>query len=270
MPAPLRLTPQFHERIWGVSDLAPWYPDAGKTAAAKLGEAWFTAEPPLPILVKFLFTTERLSVQVHPDGDWGVGKTEMWHILRAEPDSRIALGFEKPISAEALREAALSGEIERQLRWIPVRSGETYFIPAGAIHAIGAGIAICEIQQNSDITYRLFDYGRARELHLDRGIEAANLEAWRHPGPSVAEDLVGGWKRLAACPYFATDSREVTGAFSYSPDPARFELLICIEGTGQLNGQKFAAGDVWLLPKGSEKVELGGEALRLLRTYVPA
>ena len=260
MPAPIRLTPQFHERVWGVSTIA----------GRKLGEAWFTAEPPLPILVKFLFTSEKLSVQVHPDGDWGVGKTEMWHILRADSGSRIALGFEQPISPEALRAAALSGEIERLLRWIPVRAGETYFIPAGTIHAIGAGIAICEVQQNSDITYRLFDYGRPRELHLDRGIAAANLDAWRHPGACVAEDLADGWKRLAACPYFVADAREVAGALSYRPDPERFELLICLEGAGQLNGQPFAAGDVWLIPNASEAIDLQApETLSLLRTYVP-
>src|SRR5580698_7303376 len=122
---PIQLAPWFHERVWGVADLGPWYPNAGGAGAGqKLGEAWFTAEPPLPILVKFLFTSERLSVQVHPDGEWGVGKTEMWHILRAEHGARIALGFERHISAEALRAAALSGEIERLLRWIPVRAGE--------------------------------------------------------------------------------------------------------------------------------------------------
>jgi mannose-6-phosphate isomerase len=262
--------PQFHERVWGVRDLAPWYPHAGKAAGAKLGEAWFTVEPPLPILVKFLFTSENLSVQVHPDGEWGVGKTEMWHILRAEPEARIALGFEQPISPEELRAAALSGEIERLLRWIPVRAGETYFIPAGTVHAIGAGIAICEIQQNSDITYRLYDYGRPRELHLDRGIAASNPDAWRHPGASVAEDLLDGWKRLAACRYFAADAREVSGTLSYQPDKRRFELLIGLEGAGLLNGQAFVAGEVRLIPEGSGTIELrAAERLRLLRTYVP-
>src|SRR5258706_154782 len=124
-----RLPPAFHERVWGLHDLAPWFPEA--KAQNKLGEAWFTADPPLPILPKFLFTSENLSVQVHPDGECGVGKTEMWHILRADPGAAIALGFIRQIGPQELRDAALSGEIEKLLRWIPVTAGETYFIPAG-------------------------------------------------------------------------------------------------------------------------------------------
>src|SRR5260221_14598935 len=110
---PVRLKSTLHERVWGV-----WGP-----GDKKIGEEWFIAEPPLPILVKFIHTSEKLSVQVHPDGECGFGKTEMWHIMQAEPGAQIALGFEQPIEAKALRAAALSGEIERLLRWIPVRPG---------------------------------------------------------------------------------------------------------------------------------------------------
>ena len=191
--SPRRLTSNLHERAWG-------------------SERWYTAEPPLPILVKLLSTADKLSVQVHPDGECGVGKTEMWHILSAAPGAQIALGFEQPVGAEELRAAALSGDIERLLRWIPVHPGETYFIPAGTIHAIGAGIEICEIQQNSDITYRLYDYGRPRELHLDRALEAADLNSWQHPGASLGHGLADGWKRLAGCRHFATDSLGRHGA----------------------------------------------------------
>jgi len=236
----------------------------------KLGEAWFTADPPLPILVKFLFAAESLSVQVHPEGECGVGKTEMWRILRAGPGARIALGFDQPIASPELREAALSGEIERLLRWIPVSAGETYFIPAGTIHAIGAGVTICEIQQNSDITYRLYDYGRPRELHLDPGLAAADLENWRHPGACAAIELADGWKRLAGCRYFATDSIDLGGPFLYQPGPGRFELLICIEGAGQLSGRPLSQGDVWLIPEGIGLLPIGcAGALSLLRAYVP-
>src|SRR5439155_9895272 len=215
-PQPVKLTRTAHERVWCIR--VP----GGK----KIGEDWYTASPPLPILVKFLSTSDKLSVQVHPDGECGVGKTEMWHILYADPGAQIALGFEQPIGAEALRAAALSGEIERLLRWIPVHPGETYFIPAGAVHAIGAGISLCEIQQNSDITYRLYDYGRPRELHLDRGLEAANLAAWRHPGASLARELEDGWKRLVECCYFVTDSCEVNSNITYVANQSSFELLI--------------------------------------------
>ncbi len=225
-------------------------------------ERWYTSEPPLPILVKLLITSHKLSVQVHPDGECGVGKTEMWHILSAAPGAQIALGFTQPVGAEALRAAAASGEIERLLRWIPVSAGETYFIPAGTIHAIGAGITLCEIQQNSDITYRLYDYGRPRELHLDRALAVADLDAWRHPGASLRQDLADGWKRLAECRHFAVDSREGKGRFRYVASQSSFELLMVLEASGELNG--------WLLPAGAA-IELAPEnPLRLLRTYVPS
>jgi mannose-6-phosphate isomerase len=268
MTAPVRLAPSFHERVWGVHDLAPWF--AEKRAEAKLGEAWFTTDPPLPILAKFLFTSEKLSVQVHPEGECGAGKTEMWHILRAAPGARIALGFTQPVTAGELREAAVSGEIEGLLRSIPVAPGETYLIPAGTVHAIGAGLAICEIQQNSDITYRLYDYRRPRELHLDRGVAAANLAAWRHPGAAVETALPDGWTRLAECRYFATDSIRIGRALSYQPDPERFELLICVQGAGRLNGESFPAGAVWLLPQGCGPVRIEADpTARLLRSHVP-
>ncbi len=206
-------------------------------------ERWYTSEPPLPILVKLLVTSDKLSVQVHPTGECGVGETEMWHILGATHGAQIALGFTQPVGAEALRAAAISGEIERLLRWIPVSAGETYFIPAGTVHAIGGGITLCEIQQNSDITYRLYDYGRPRELHLDRALEAADLDAWRHPGATVGHALADGWKRLTGCRHFATDSRDVKGGFRYVANQSSFELLMVLERSGELEG--------WLLPAGA-------------------
>jgi mannose-6-phosphate isomerase len=258
--SPRKLATSHRERPWGVP--MPGY--------GKVGECWYIAEPPLPILVKLLFTSEKLSVQVHPDGECGVGKTEMWHILDAAPGAQIALGFEQPIDANALRAAALSGEIERLLRWIPVSAGETYFIPAGTVHAIGAGITICEIQQNSDITYRLYDYGRPRELHLDLALEAADLGAWSHRGASPAQDLADGWRRLAGCRHFATDLRDVKGYFSYVANASSFELLIVLEGSGKLNGESFSPQDGWLLPSGAA-IEIAPEnTLRLLRTYLPS
>ena len=238
--SPRKLTTSLRELTWG-------------------SERWYTSEPPLPILVKHLVTSDKLSVQVHPDGECGVGKTEMWHILSAAPGAQIALGFTRPVGAEALRAAAASGEIESLLRRIPVSAGETYFIPAGTVHAIGGGITLCEIQQNSDITYRLYDYGRPRELHLDRALEAANLDGWRHPGASLAHDLADGWKRLASCRHFATDIREATGDFHYVAGQSGFELLMVLEGSGELNG--------WLLPEGAA-IEIENP-LRLLRTYLP-
>src|SRR3954470_7243186 len=159
-----RLSTRLLPKVWGSTRLQPWYPDTSD----KIGEVWFEGPPHPPLLVKFLFTTEPLSVQVHPEG-----KTEMWHILAAEPGAKIAAGFREPISEKRMRESALSGEIENLLEWFEARPGDTFFIPAGTVHAIGSGLTVCEIQQHSDTTYRLFDYGRPRELHLDEGIRVS-------------------------------------------------------------------------------------------------
>jgi len=145
----------------GRTRLAPWYPDS----ATPIGEAWFLSDRELPLLVKLIFTSQRLSVQVHPDdGESGPrGKTEMWHILEAAPGASIAMGFREPLTRLRLWEATRTGEMEQLLHWAPVRAGETYLIPAHTVHAIGAGIVLCEIQQNSDVTYGCgITGGRAR------------------------------------------------------------------------------------------------------------
>lgn len=167
------------EKPWGREALpAPFTAPAGR----RVGEIWF--EPPAQmsdVLVKYIFTSEKLSVQVHPSdeqaialGEQGRGKEECWLVLDAEPGAMLGIGFRQPIDAETMRQAALDGSIEALMEWFPVRPGDFFYIPAGTVHAIGAGIALIEIQQNSDITYRLYDYGRPRELHLDKAVQVAN------------------------------------------------------------------------------------------------
>src|SRR5947208_2603901 len=200
-----RLTPSLRERVWGRTHLAPWCPDSDRP----IGEAWFLSDRDLPLLAKLIFTSERLSVQVHPDDgeDGPRGKTEMWHILDAEPGATIALGFREPITRERLRESARTGEIETLLNWMPVKAGETYFTPAHTVHAIGAGIVLCEIQQNSDITYRLWDYGRPRELHVDKAVPIAGLGV--HPGALRPVETGTGVKELVRCSHFVTELVEL-------------------------------------------------------------
>ena len=178
MAGPVRLTPSLREKVWGRTRLMPWFPDSEEP----IGEVWYLADRDLPLLVKLLFTSQKLSVQVHPaDGEAGPrGKTEMWHILEAAPGASIALGFREPIGRQRLLDAARSGSVEELLNWIPVHPGETYFTPAHTVHAIGAGIVLFEIQQNSDVTYRLWDYGRPREIHVDQAAAIADLSV--HPG----------------------------------------------------------------------------------------
>ena len=280
---PIRLLPSFREKIWGATTLEPWFHSTG----AQIGEVWFTADDNrtedgrtlselmhgdhFPILVKFIFTTARLSLQVHPNdaqAEGGPGKTEMWYILRAEPESTLALGFNQTITRERLRESAVSGEIEQLVRWFPVRAGDTFFTPAGVVHAIGAGIALVEIQQNSDTTYRLYDYGRPRELHLDKGVAVSQLDP--HPGASKPVDLGDGRRELARCAYFATETLEWARPMTWQPDPSHLDVLIFLEGNGTIGGRPVGPGEVWLVPAGTEPFPVAVDTkLRLIRTYVP-
>jgi mannose-6-phosphate isomerase len=178
-----RLPTREVEKPWGSDRLpAPFAAPQGK----RIGEIWFEPPAALPqLLVKYIFTSEALSVQVHPSNAETVlkglgkqGKEECWLIVDADPDAVLGIGFKEPISAETMRAAAEDGSIEGLMQWHKVRSGDFFYIPAGTVHAIGAGISLIEVQQNSDITYRLYDYGRPRELHLDDGIAVARGERY--------------------------------------------------------------------------------------------
>ena len=254
-----RLTPSLRERVWGRKRLAPWFPDSEKP----IGEAWYLADCELPLLVKMLFTSERLSVQVHPeDGEDGPrGKTEMWHIVEAEPGATIALGFREPITRERLLESTKTGEIEQLLNWVPARAGDTFFVPAHTVHAIGAGLVLFEIQQNSDVTYRLWDYGRPREIHVEKAAPIAELGIHAGAGERVAVGE-GCWE-LARSKYFVTELIESEG---FGLDAGACQLLICIEGEARVDGEAVRAGEVWLLGDGVTRVEGKG---RFLRTFTP-
>jgi mannose-6-phosphate isomerase len=169
------------EKPWGKDLLpAPFAAPPGK----RIGEIWFEPPADLPqLLIKYLFTSEKLSVQVHPSDSQTVaagigrqGKEECWLVIDAEPGATLGIGFKGAIDAVTMRAAALDGSIEGMLEWYPVRAGDFFYIPANTVHAIGGGCSIIEIQQNSDITYRLYDYGRPRELHLDEAIAVARGE----------------------------------------------------------------------------------------------
>ena len=169
------------EKPWGRAVLpAPFVAPVG----SRIGEIWFEPPPELPsLLVKYIFTSEKLSVQVHPDdaqalasGDGANGKEECWLVIDAEPGATLGVGFRDRLSSGQIRAAALDGSIEDLLVWHPVSANDFFYIPANTVHAIGAGISLIEVQQNADITYRLYDYGRPRELHLDAGVAVARGE----------------------------------------------------------------------------------------------
>jgi len=250
-----QLQPSLHPKVWGRKRLSPWFADSEEA----IGEAWYVADCDQPLLVKLIFTAERLSIQVHPDDgeDGPRGKTEMWHILEAEQGAQIALGFREPITRERMIEAAKTGEIEHLVRWIPVHAGETYVTPAHTVHAIGAGIVLCEIQQNSDVTYRLYDYGRRRELHLAQAAAVADLGV--HSG-RVVEDEV-------RTKHFVTSQVEVKAGEELRAECEDCDLWIILEGEGTIDGEPYRAGEVW---QGGEIMVLKADwSTRLLRTYAP-
>jgi mannose-6-phosphate isomerase len=245
-----------------------------------------------PLLVKFLFTTDKLSVQVHPPDSYGGirgtswGKTEMWHILRAAAGARLAVGF-RPDAAkhlashpQALREAIAGGAIEQMLDWVEPRAGDTFFVPAGTVHAIGPGLVLCEIQQNSDITYRLYDYnrpgtdGRPRPLHVEQALDVMQWQTDAGRTAPVELTTVEGTRRcLAACPYFATERWSLEKSDQFSTR-GRVQIWIGLEGIAEFEagGQRVACskGEVVVIP-----ADAGSFALRpqppcvLLRTFPP-
>ncbi len=178
------------EKVWGRDTLpAPFAAPEGQ----RIGEIWFEPPPEHPdLLVKYLFTSEKLSVQVHPSDanaqDGEDGKEECWLVLDAEPGAKLAIGFDDEIDAEAMEAAARDGTIEQLLSWHEVSPGDIYYLPAGTVHAIGPGLSLVEVQQNSDTTFRLYDYGRPRELHLERAIAVAQGTPYAAKYSSTVDD----------------------------------------------------------------------------------
>jgi mannose-6-phosphate isomerase len=226
---------------WGRDSLpAPFAAPAGE----RIGEIWFEPPPELPaLLVKYIFTSEKLSVQVHPSDAQlpGHGKEECWLILAAEPGASLGIGFREPLDAAGMRAAALDGSIEHLLEWHPVAAGDFFYIPAGTVHAIGLGVSLIEVQQNSDVTYRLFDYGRPRELHLDAGIAVARGEA--HGPQHRATAPLGATARLVAGPLFRLDQvrGEMLGAVGSDYGAAPL-LVIPRDAPAQVGGETVAPG----------------------------
>ncbi|MBV7259020.1 class I mannose-6-phosphate isomerase [Erythrobacter sp. WH158] len=173
------------EKVWGRDQLpASFKAPSGE----RIGEIWFEPPAELPqLLVKYLFTSEKLSVQVHPGNhnalDGEAGKEECWFVLHADEGAKLAIGFDEELTSEQIERAARDGSIEGLLTWHDVKAGDVYYLPAGTVHAIGPGLSLVEVQQNSDTTFRLYDYGRPRELHLERALAVAD------GGPYPAEQM---------------------------------------------------------------------------------
>jgi mannose-6-phosphate isomerase len=319
---PARLEPTFSLRPWGSRSLAPLFPEKSNLAEP-IGEAWMTgnesrfidgpfagktlgeawpAMPPewtgpridhaaaFPLLVKFIFSEEKLSVQVHPDDAYaakhengGRGKTEMWYAMNTRPGAEVLAGLKPEVTRESFKRAIANGTAEDCLLHVPVRAGDAVFVPARTAHTIGAGLVLCEIQQQSDTTYRVYDYnrrdanGNARELHVEKALDVIRFgeQIGGKVTPVLTESNGVAKTYFVACPYFATEKWEFAGRAAGLTSRERFELLIILAGNGRITWSgshaAYAPGQVWLLPAALGEYELAAESsTSVLRTLVPA
>lgn len=285
--SPFRIEPRFVTRVWGFRDLRPWYdrvagedpvgevwltgddclvgsgPNGGKTLgrvfeefpAAMLGAD--LADQGSPLLIKVLFAREKLSVQVHPDDalaqKYGQprGKAECWYALAAEPGAEVAAGLKPGVTLEQVRNGIQNGTLESSLQMLPVAAGDMVFVDAGTVHAIWPGSILLETQQNSDITYRMYDYGRPRELHVDKSIEATRLVT--HAG-KVAPTVLADRTVLIQSEYFCVEripvevSRSSTTLPGEAEKAAGLSYLFAAAGSARLASPGF--GELELTPRG--------------------
>ena len=293
---PLLMAPEFDPRPWGTLDLSPIYP--GRCFTKKIGEAWLTgdhckvANGPLagrrldeisqeyqralvgeaardpkrfPLLLKFLFPHEKLSVQVHPDDaaaqrvgePWG--KTECWYIVQAAPAAQIGLGLKPGVTRDQFAQAIHEKRAEELLNWLDVHAGDMIYVAAGTVHTLGPGSILVETQQQSDATYRLYDYGRPRELHLEQGLAATKEKTTA--GKVMRRALPGEGEELVAAPYFVVDRFALTMERKFSTATAgasSAQILVAIEGQGSVqcagsDPVHFAKGDAVVIPANAQE-----------------
>ena len=320
---PTRLEPIFSPRPWGSLSLAPFFPEKsglaqpigeawltgndcvfanGPFAGKRLGDAWpqmkedwrgtaAATSPIFPLLAKFIFPEEKLSVQVHPDDAYaaaheraagGVGKTEMWYAIRSRPGAEVLAGLKPGVTSESFRRAIAHGTAENCLEHMPLATGEAIFIPARTAHTIGAGIVLCEVQQHSDITYRVFDYnrrdaqGHARELHIDKAMAVMRFGAQTCGKLEPVRVVRGGAKEslFVACPYFVAEKWEFGESVERATSREHFDLLVMLEGSGSIEWERSSAtysqAQAWLFPAALGKYTLRPTApTSLLRTFAP-
>jgi mannose-6-phosphate isomerase len=283
---------------------------SGPFSGEKLGDVWpaMSAEwkgaslsggGPFPLLIKFIFAEDKPSVQVHPDDEYasrheqaagGRGKTEMWYAVSARPDAEVLVGLRPGVTRQSFERAIADGSAENCLERVPLKAGDTVFVPARTAHTIGPGLVLCEIQQNSDITYRVYDYnrrdakGRARELHVAKALEVIRFGEQRSGKIQPVQTQRGAVAetRLAACEYFSTERWEFGEPIEGVTSRQHFDLLIFLEGNGIIrwgdNHEAYKPAEVWLIPASLGKYELHPRARNaaqpsptsLLCTHVPS
>ena len=283
---PFLLIPIFDERPWGVRDLRPVYVKAVKEP---IGESWLTwednrvANGPLagrtlgelsqqyrrdlvgaaapydnrfPLLVKFLFPGSKLSVQVHPDDEQArkagqpCGKTECWYVLAAKPGAQVALGLKAGTILEDFERAIVDQRAEDLLNWVDVQQGDMLYVAAGTVHTIGGGMILVETQQTCDITYRLYDYGRPRELHIAEGLAATKLHT---NAGKVVRHASDPPDVLVRSPFFEVEKISLRGALRTEVTPASPQVIVAVDGAGVVESQgmapiSFATGEAVVIP----------------------
>lgn len=275
---PQVLQPILKDYLWGGTRLREEY--GFTTDKAIAAEAWMLSshkdgcniKEEVPILIKLIDARDKLSVQVHPDDDyaWRVegepGKTEMWYIVDHEPGAQLIYGFKRELTKQEFERRIRDNTLDEVMNYVPVHKGDIFFIPAGTLHAIGAGILIAEIQQNSNTTYRVSDYGRLgadgkpRQLHIDKALDVTELEPPKVPYGQVGDVThhnFGTVRRLSDCEYFTADYITLCGA--YELQPSTFAHLLVLDGEVTVGDISVGKGGSIYIPAGCE-VTVRGKA----------
>jgi mannose-6-phosphate isomerase len=334
LDTPLKLSPIFKPKIWGLDDLAPLFDwpepekiadDRGASAQAGekslIGEVWITDESSkimngpvadhtlgevsakyrsnlngsnwkdrrFPILSKYIYTSDWLSLQVHPDDQYArkhdpgnLGKCEMWYILHAEPKAEILLGLKPGTTPEMLRAACERGKSKDLLYRFHPKAGEAIYVPPGTVHALGPGLVLFEAEEHSDMTYRLDDFGRVgldgkpRPLHLDKGFGVIRPEAppLRNLPRALVHEPFGFRRYILACPYFAVEELRLTKTGHFKSSAEHMETFSIVAGEGRVETDAgwlgYRVGDTWVIPPGAGQYRVAPvENTRLLKFYVP-
>lgn len=309
---PIRIAPEFKHRIWGTRELAPFFGEA--PGSEVIGEVWLTGEEckiangPLagrtlgdaarefgrdlvgdtapqpdrfPLLMKFLYPREKLSVQVHPDDEIArksglpCGKTECWYVVDAKPGAQVGLGLKPGTTKSDFERSIREVRAEELLNWIDVEKGDMIYVDAGTVHAIGPGSVLLETQQNSDTTYRLYDYGRPRELHIEQGMAAMKEKTSAGKVASKARD--GGWWELVSSRCFRVETlplRDGRAVPHTAPENAA-SILVALDGSGVVecdgSSLSFSKGEAVVIPASVEQFTVKGQwNLEVVRAMVPA
>jgi mannose-6-phosphate isomerase len=258
---------------WGVTDPRPWS-SAGRDDNT-IGEIWYERSSSVDVapalLLKLLFTNQPLSIQVHPGDVYAQsiglpnGKTEAWYVLSASPEAKIALGLKRRLTPQEMRHAADDGSISELVVWQTVRAGDAVFVPAGTIHAIGAGLVIAEIQQRSDATFRLFDHGRGRELHIDNAIAVSDVgPAGIHAAPSRLTD---SRTLLASNAYFTFEKIELMPNSAWCLEAKRETWLLVVSGSARTSAFDVAIGDAVFAQSDRVNIRTGTNGMSGLLAY---